>query len=371
LEEHLGYVSDTVRLECYKAAVAQAVKAGDRIMDLGCGTGILGLLCLEAGAEQVYAVDSSQMLEVARESLVRAGWGGQVIFIRSLAHQAELPERVDVVICDQVGYFGFDYGILYSLTDARRRFLKQGGTLIPSQIKLHLALVESDSCHRLAEGWLAECVPDEFRWLNQYATNTKQAALLSRDELLSQPAELGCIDFREDNPEFFSWETQLSVARDGTLHGLGGWFNCELAAGVWMTNSPLADRPTGRAQAFLPIGEGVEVKSGDQVHARVMARPADWIIAWEVEIPSIGRKFSHSTWRGQLITPAKIAKQNPAHIPKTNREGKARMIVLGLCDGLRTVQQIKEIMLREYPGLFPSAEESTRFVGHVLDKDTE
>jgi protein arginine N-methyltransferase 1 len=47
------------------------------------------------------------------------------------------------------------------------------------------------------------------------------------------------------------------------------------------------------------------------------------------------------------------------------------MLVLGLCDGRRTVEQIKEAMLREHPGLFPSAEEMTRFVSQALSKNAE
>ena len=43
------------------------------------------------------------------------------------------------------------------------------------------------------------------------------------------------------------------------LDGLAGWFECELAEGVWMTNSPLADNPIRRPQAFLPIGEAMPV----------------------------------------------------------------------------------------------------------------
>ena len=69
--------------------------------------------------------------------------------------------------------------------------------------------------------------------------------------MLAGPAELGCIDLRVDNPEFFSWTVELTVARDGTLHGLAGWFECELAENVWMTNSPLSAQAIKRSQAFL------------------------------------------------------------------------------------------------------------------------
>lgn len=243
--------------------------------------------------------------------------------------------------------------------------------MIPARLRLQLAAVESETSYGLADRWRREGVPSEFHWLRQYAVNTKYAVNLRREELLGAPADLGSIDFREDNPDFFSWDAELRIERDGVLRGLGGWFDCELAEGVWLTNSPLADRPIKRSQAFLPIAEAVEVKSGDVVRARVMARPTDSVIAWEVETPSGGRKFSHSTWQGELRTPAEIMRRNPAHVPRPNCQGQARMIVLGLCDGQRTVRQVEEAVLREHPGLFPSVEETARFVAQVLGKDTE
>lgn len=371
LNEHLGYVADPVRLERYKAAIAQVIQPGDRVVDLGCGSGILGLLCLRAGASHVVAIDSTSMIEVARSSLTRAGLAGQASFIHGNAHQVDVPERVDVVICDQVGYFGFDYGIVHSLQDARLRFLKPGGTLIPARIELQLAPVESERCAALANAWRAENVPAEFHWLREHAVNTKHAVELKREELLGAPASLGRIDLRASNPEYFSWTTELSVERDGVMHGLGGWFECELAEGVWMTNSPLSDQAIKRSQVFLPIGEAVAVKSGDVLKVTVMARPADNLIAWEVEIPASGQKFSHSTWKGELLAPAEILKRSPEHVPRPSRMGQARAIVFGYCDGKRTFRQIEAAVLREHPALFPSSDEISRFVAQVLCKDSE
>ena len=122
---------------------------------------------------------------------------------------------------------------------------------------------------------------------------------------------------------------------------------------------------------FLPIGEPVPVKAGDLVKATLMARPDDNLIAWTVEFPATGRRFSHSTWQGMLLSPEDLHRTNPARVPKPNREGLARGIVLGYCDGKRTARDIEQAVLREHPGLFPSPGEISRFVAHVLGRDTE
>ena len=371
LDEHLGYVADATRLDLFKTALAKAISPGDTVADLGCGSGILGLLCLQAGAGKIYAIDDSAMLEVARETFERAGLGDRVACLRGKSGRIELPERVDAVVCDHVGYFGFDYGLIEFLADARRRFLKPGGRLMPSRLRLHAAAVGSQKCAELARGWLAEAIPPEFHWLNGHALNAKHAVNLAREDVLGPPAVLGEIDLHADNPEFHSWNAEVRSGRAGVVNGIAGWFECELAEGVWMTNSPLAEKPIQRSQAFLPIGEAVPVREGELVRMAVMARPAEHVIAWSVEFPAAGRRFDHSTWQGMLLSPEELLRANPEHVPRASREGRARMTVLGYCDGRRSAREIEQAVLRDHPDLLPSPAEISHFVFQVLGRDAQ
>lgn len=371
LEEHLGYLSLPRRLDLYRAAVESVVRPGDHIVDAGCGTGVLGLLCLQAGAAHVHAIDSTAAIEIAREALTRAGWASKVDFIRASSFQVILAARADVVICDHMGYFGFDYGLISLLADARRRFLKPTGKLIPGRLKLHIAGVESEKARQLAEAWQAPGIPPEFHWVRQHGVNTKHAVSLQPNELLTDSAELCCIDLQVDNPDFFSWSTPLTVLRDGVLHGLGGWFESELAESVWMTNSPLSDERIHRPQAFLPLEDVLPVKAGQRLDVTVMARPADNVLAWTVVDPVSGRRFSHSTWQGDILEQQRLASSHPNHVPRLKRTAHARNLVLGYCDGRRSVAQVQEAVLRDHPALFPSEEEIARFVTSTLSRDTE
>ncbi len=138
-----------------------------------------------------------------------------------------------------------------------------------------------------------------------------------------------------------------------------------------MTNSPLADRAIDRSQAFLPIEEAIPVRAGDTIMATVMARPADHLIAWVVELPTTGLRFNHSTWPGMPSLPTDLVRARPNHVPRLNRDGLAHVTVLGYCDGRRTVRDIEQAVLRDHPDLFPSPGESARFVAQVLGRDTE
>lgn len=371
LQEHLGYVTDPARLEQYRRAVREVVRAGDRVADLGCGTGILGLLCLQAGAGHVYAIDEDAMIHVARETLARAGFGDRASFLQGRCQQVELPERVDVVLCDHAGYFGFDYGIIGLLRDAKRRFLEPGGALLPSRLHLQVAAVDSEACRKLAAGWCGEGVPAEFGWMRAYSLNAKHAVSLERKDLLGAPAHLGTVELGDDGPDFFSWTAELRMECDGIMRGLGGWFECDLAEDVRMTNSPLAKAPLRRSQVFLPIGEAAPVRAGEPANVAVMARPADDLLAWSVEFPRTGRRFRHSTWHGTPFSPEELHRSHPDRVPRPGREELARQTVLSYCDGKRTAREIELAIAREHPQLFPSAEETARFVARVLARNTE
>ena len=161
------------------------------------------------------------------------------------------------------------------------------------------------------------------------------------------------------------------MERAGAVHGLGGWFDCDLSDSARMTNSPLAVAPIQRAQVFLPIGEPVQVKQGETARVSAMVRPADGLVRWTVGFAESGWQCSHSTWQGMLLSPEDLHRLNLGRVPKPNRKGLARGIVLGYCDGKRSASEIEQAIARDHPVLFPSPTEVSRFVARVLAKDTE
>ena len=122
LREHFGYLADSVKSDRYRAALKKMVRRDQVVLDLGCGSGMLGLLALHAGASKVYFVEERPIIEVARRSVEEAGFVDRADFFQSNSYELGLPDRVDLVVCDHIGYFGFDYGVLALLADARQRF---------------------------------------------------------------------------------------------------------------------------------------------------------------------------------------------------------------------------------------------------------
>ena len=371
LEEHSGYLTDEKRTAAYRQALATTLTTGDVVADLGCGTGIFGLLSLQAGAARVYEIESARIIDVARETFKRAGCAERVQFVRGSTFRVELPERVDVLVCDHIGYFGFDYGLFRLLNDARARFLKPGGRIVPGQVTLHLAPAEAPEAWAKAAPWSGAGIPDELRWLDELSLNSKHAVTLDPHALLAPAFASDKIDFHCGAPEVVKLAGRFKSDRAGVMHGLAGFFTAELCAGVTITNAPGAAQAIARPQAFLPLLKPVPVAAGDLIEVSVTARPDDELIAWEVNIPARASRFRQSTFMGELFGVCPIAGGDPAQRPVPRRDAAARSMVLSYCDGIRSAAEITAAVCHDHPHLMPTVDELHRLVARVLADDTQ
>jgi hypothetical protein len=70
------------------------------------------------------------------------GWEDRIVFLSGLSREIVLPEPVDVLVTDTFGICGLEIGGLQSVIDARERFLKTGGALMPMRIEFFVTPVE-------------------------------------------------------------------------------------------------------------------------------------------------------------------------------------------------------------------------------------
>ncbi len=370
LAEHFDYLSLEGRAELYDAAIARVIRPGDVVADLGCGFGVLGIQCLRAGAARVYGIDSSGAIAIARETVARAGLAEQYHCLSGSSYRMTLPEPVDLVICDHVGWFGLDYDIIPMLEDARRRLLKPGGRILPQKLRLVIAGVSSDACRTLADQWTAPPIPAEYHWLVDYQHNTKHSREYAAEEICTAPVVAGEIDLTIDNPDSFTFTAGLVASRDARFDGIAGWFECELADGIWMTNSPLAQQRIARNQIFLAAREPFALRAGETAHVTLRCRKEGDMIGWTITPPGGGKRQKMSTFNAVILHENDLT--GPAAGPLAlNTMGQARMAVLSLIDGQRTPEQIEQAVLAAHPALLPSESEIRRFVRTELAQNAQ
>ena len=309
--EHLSYFQLPHRLDLYSDAIARSIKPGDTVADLGCGFGVLGMLCLKHGASHVWGIDDSEALHVARETVQRSGLSERYTCIASSSYKADLRQKVDVIICDHIGHFGADYGIIAMLHDAQKRLLKPGGLVIPRELRMEVAAVSSKAQAARVNLWSGTGSLPEFHWLREKSANTKHIVDFAADEIVSDACDLGSITLGAEAAQFFHFSATLTAAKDAEMHGLAGWFDCLLGGDVWMNNSPLKESSIGRSQAFLPLEQPIAVSTGDQLAVTIKMRPCDTMLAWTVENVTSGALVQKmSTWKGAIFDPDAFGQGN-------------------------------------------------------------
>jgi protein arginine N-methyltransferase 1 len=280
-----------------------------------------------------------------------------------------LPERVDAIVCDQIGNFGFEAGLVEFGCDARDRWLRPGGRIVPARVDLFLAPVDDPPLHAQVEFWNSRPAGFDFARVRAWAANTGYPVTTEAGSLLGTAARITGFDATTMSPAPIASRADLSIERAGTVHGLAGWFSATLADGVTLSNAPTAQARVGRRNVFFPIDRPVAVQPDDVVRVAMHIIPADTIVTWTVEVLREGAVLArarHCTLHGMLLSGDDLRRTHPHFVPTLTARGRARLTVLQLCDGRQPLAAIEREVLARHPDLFESLPAAAAFVVEVV-----
>ena len=144
-------------------ALDKYIHGGEKILDLGCGSGILSIAALVLGAKEAFACDiDEKCVDVAYENAALNGVGkdrytvrwGDVLTDTTL--QAEFGGGYDMVVANIVA------DVIMGLSDKVRPFLKEGGLFLCSGIIDDRA--EEVLAKLRADGWMVLEQNDSEGW---------------------------------------------------------------------------------------------------------------------------------------------------------------------------------------------------------------
>lgn len=269
-------LADRPRMAFYAEAIRRHIRPGDTVIDLGTGTGILAALASRNGADHVYAIDHSEILTHAR-SLAAANGIQNVDFVATHSTAFTVPERVDVIVHEQMGDGLFDEEMVANVTDLRDRLLKPDGLIVPSRFELycepikvndgrHVPFIWELNVHGYDYSSLASQRPEYRGYYNLVSTDLNVI-----EHFLGEPEPLLTLDLQTIQVADLPKEIQFTrtVTNAGRFDGYAVYFRALVDDDLELTSNPL---DPGRAPHWgfrILRSDRDSVAEGDKLHVRL------------------------------------------------------------------------------------------------------
>jgi len=269
---HLLYVSDHNRLNPFHEAINQVVRPGMLVADVGTGTGPLARFAAAAGAAKVFAIEQhAEILPYAARLNQTEGFDHVIDLVQGDSRDVALNERVDVIVAELIASLGNDEAMSNILEDARERFLKPDGTIIPRGVEVFMSAISVPEMHAR--------VPFVYR--NDVIVNQRQAYApfstyyqilgLPPERLLTNVEKIDSIDLMAHTPMNYERTLAFTCDTHGIFSGFAGWFKAALTETTELDTSPWATT-TCWGQAFFAVRNQVAVQKGDIIELTFSAR---------------------------------------------------------------------------------------------------
>lgn len=276
LSHQAQMLQDSVRTTAYQKAIlghGNQCFLDKYVIDVGAGNGILSIFSAQAGAKKVYAIEASNMVERLQHfinaskqpqfdgSTLNPWLADRIKPISSKMEDVTVQmlgdgvEKVDTIISECLGVLLVHERMCESFLDARDRFLKPGGSVLPSSGTICLAPIEDKVV------WEEAANKARF-WDNRnfYGVDVTPFSEAAWEESFSSPV-VGCfgplivltpsndyqIDFQtisKENLKRFTIPLRFEMTQTAVVHGLGGWFDLHFlpfSSSSPMTGATFAD----------------------------------------------------------------------------------------------------------------------------------
>ncbi|KAI3495763.1 hypothetical protein L2E82_39398 [Cichorium intybus] len=269
---HEEMLKDVVRTKTYQNVIYKnKFLFKDKIvLDVGAGTGILSLFCAKAGAKHVYAIECSQMADMAQEIVKANGFSDVITVLKGKVEEIDLPvPQVDIIISEWMGYFLLYENMLNTVLYARDKWLVKNGIVLPDNASLHLTAIED-----------AEYKEDKIEfWNNVYGFDMscirKQSMMeplvdtVDQNQIVTNSQLLKTMDISKmtSGDASFTAPFKLIAERDDYIHALVAYFDVSFSVCHKMTGFSTGPRSrnTHWKQTVLYLEDVLTICQGEFV----------------------------------------------------------------------------------------------------------
>ncbi len=366
-------VADKGRTSSYDRALQANIRPGSVVLDIGAGPGILTFLACRAGAARVYSVEPDDVIQLARQLAADNRFSNRIEFIQAMTTEVDLPQKVDGIVADIRGRTPLYKKSIVSILDARDRFLKPEGWIIPARDTIWAAPVSSVELYEKFVGAWNNEYQFNFVHARLKAVNNVDGVQLNARDLVAAPQRWAVLDYKSLDAVNFAGEMRWTMDRAACAHGLCTWFDCETAAGIGFSNSPASDEQHIYKQLYFPWPEAIELIAGDQMQLRLRADSAqsDYVWSWETRVmrgERVTSEFRQSTFSGVPFAPDRLRKREHRFVPEPNEDYWIDRRVLDLMQQKRSLDEIAKALVAEFPARFKNWSAALTKAGNLSEQ---
>jgi len=276
---HEEMLKDRVRTLSYQRAIMENkhLFEGKAVLDVGCGTGILSLFASKAGARIVYAVDSSDIIFQAKQIMIDNDHTEKIKCIQAKMEDVELPEKVDVIISEWMGYFLLYETMLPTVLLARDKWLKEGGVLLPDKASLYVAAIEDADYKDEKIKYWDNVYGFDFKCIKDIAIREPLVDIVDARAVCSSPCKILTLDLNTCTKADLTFRSNYEIfgKRNDFVHGLLAWFDITFSAGtkqVYFSTAPQC-KYTHWKQTVFYLKQTLTLSSADKISGWIDVKP--------------------------------------------------------------------------------------------------
>jgi protein arginine N-methyltransferase 1 len=288
---HEEMLKDHVRTKTYQTAILQNSHLFQNkiVLDVGCGTGILSMFCIQAGAKHVYGIDSSTIIQEAQEIVDINGFSDKITLIQSKVEDiVDLPDgvdQVDIIVSEWMGYFLLYENMLDTVIFARDKWLvKDGGMILPDKATMYICAVEDAHIKRDRMDFWKNVYGFDMTPLRRIAMAEPIVDVVDPKAIVTnavQVLDLDIMTCTKEDLTFIDSPFELVVQRNDYIHAMCVYFECaftQIHKPIGFSTAPFCQY-THWKQTLLYLqqhdddDDGLTVCQGEKLYGSLSCRP--------------------------------------------------------------------------------------------------
>lgn len=279
---HEEMLKDEVRTKSYRDSIYQNghLFKDKVVLDVGCGTSILSMFAVKAGAKHVIGVDMSTIIEKAKEIVELNGMSDKITLLQGKMEEVVLPyDKVDIIISEWMGYFLLYESMLDTVLYARDKYLVKDGLIFPDKATIFAAGIEDGDYKEEKIGFWDNVWGFDYTPLKQTAMTEPLVDTVDLKAVVTDPSPIVTLDLYTCTTADLAFRVpyKLKARRSDFVHAIIAWFDIEFSAchkPIRFSTGPHT-KYTHWKQTVFYLRDVLTVEEGEEIVGELENKPSE------------------------------------------------------------------------------------------------